>query len=811
MSRQAKKSKVNRVVSSKSGLKDTGVPERPPIADSGKNVRREHAGAAAVIVAATAILFAPVFQGRSFSMVAAHMYSQYPWSALVRDDPSVQGRGYPQTDHAETFYPLSVFATHAVRSGQLPMWLPYSFGGIPVMELGMTGLLYPPRLVLMLMFDPIDQHDLLLIIHLLMAGLGMYGLLRCWGANAIGAIFGAIVWQMNGNNLFWLMFETIPIVAGWFPVMLLCATLAVRRLSFRWAVGAGTAVGMAILSGGLHYAYLSGLVLGGWYLAQATAAALRHYREGHRRSAILCLTLPVCSAAVALAFSAAYWLPLTEWLSGAHREQSSLLVQVMGGSRVSEIFGALIKPLSASGVAGKPADYASFCYTGVLTLVFALPGLLALFRRPGPVILGTLVCALSLGFALGIGPLIIVFRAVFPFFGTIHPSAGFYLYCFGIAIMAAFGITEVSRYLARVKLPKPVPLAIGFLLIAFQTWQLIGFAWTITPAQPKRAEWLYPETPGIAALKNSQGEYHILPVSNHLPSGKWTPPVLTGKSTADFDLRSGSGYESLLPVWVAGTWRTVEQGGQLATDVPPAFRPTFFHDKLPFDLLEKLSVGLLAVPPLARPLDISGRDPTIDGALQLIHQGSDLWIYRLTHALPRAFVVRQVVAAADPPESLRMLVDKKFDAHAAAIVIGEQNAAEAALSADDYQSLGTEAKATILSDRLNSIEIEATTAHRAMLVLNDSWAPGWKAYVDGISQPVLRTNYAFRGVILPEGQHRVVFLYRPVLLLVGLGVSGMTMLLLIVFFGQIELREDYLRANRFLRRWAGPAELDPGA
>src|SRR5437868_12917673 len=112
---------------------------------------RQHAAAAAAILVFTVIHFAPVLSGRSFSMVAAHMYAQYPWIADLKADPAVIGRGYPQTDHAETFYPDSVFATNALRSGQFPMWLPYSFGGIPILEVGIgAGLLYPPKLVAML-------------------------------------------------------------------------------------------------------------------------------------------------------------------------------------------------------------------------------------------------------------------------------------------------------------------------------------------------------------------------------------------------------------------------------------------------------------------------------------------------------------------------------------------------------------------------------------------------------------------------------------------------------------------------------------
>src|SRR5258708_7643038 len=138
---------------------------------------RRHSIAVAAILVVTIIHFAPLLSGRSFSMVGAHMYAQYPWTAYAKPDPDIVGRGYPQTDHAETFYPANVFATNALRSGQFPMWSPYSFGGIPLVEVGLgTGLLYPPKLLASLILSPIDQHDFILFTHCLLAGLGMYAL-----------------------------------------------------------------------------------------------------------------------------------------------------------------------------------------------------------------------------------------------------------------------------------------------------------------------------------------------------------------------------------------------------------------------------------------------------------------------------------------------------------------------------------------------------------------------------------------------------------------------------------------------------------
>ena len=57
--------------------------------------------------------------------------------------------------------------------------------------------------------------------------------------------------------------------------------------------------------------------------------------------------------------------------------------------------------------------------------------------------------------------------------------------------------------------------------------------------------------------------------------------------------------------------------------------------------------------------------------------------------------------------------------------------------------------------------IEARTARGGLLVLADTYYPGWTATVDGRAQPILRANVMQRGVAVPPGAHRVVFEFRP--------------------------------------------------
>jgi hypothetical protein len=87
----------------------------------------------------------------------------------------------------------------------------------------------------------------------------------------------------------------------------------------------------------------------------------------------------------------------------------------------------------------------------------------------------------------------------------------------------------------------------------------------------------------------------------------------------------------------------------------------------------------------------------------------------------------------------------------------------------------------------NKIEIEANANNSSLLVLTDPYYPGWKAYVDGKPAKIYRTDYAFRGVVVPKGQHEVIFKYKPDsfrngLILAGVGIVGVFIMSLYLAF-----------------------------
>ncbi len=89
-----------------------------------------------------------------------------------------------------------------------------------------------------------------------------------------------------------------------------------------------------------------------------------------------------------------------------------------------------------------------------------------------------------------------------------------------------------------------------------------------------------------------------------------------------------------------------------------------------------------------------------------------------------------------------------------------------------------EGRLTFLKDEPETVDVLSEAPSLALLVLRDSWYPGWRATVDGVRVPIYRANGCFRAVVVPEGDHDVRFIYRPWLVYLSGAVSFIAMLLL---------------------------------
>jgi hypothetical protein len=80
-----------------------------------------------------------------------------------------------------------------------------------------------------------------------------------------------------------------------------------------------------------------------------------------------------------------------------------------------------------------------------------------------------------------------------------------------------------------------------------------------------------------------------------------------------------------------------------------------------------------------------------------------------------------------------------------------------------------EVKSISESNNKLSLRVEAET--ESVLVLSDTYYPGWKVFVNGKEEKILRANYNFRAVPLSKGVHQVEFRYDPVSFKLGTGLT----------------------------------------
>jgi uncharacterized membrane protein YfhO len=87
--------------------------------------------------------------------------------------------------------------------------------------------------------------------------------------------------------------------------------------------------------------------------------------------------------------------------------------------------------------------------------------------------------------------------------------------------------------------------------------------------------------------------------------------------------------------------------------------------------------------------------------------------------------------------------------------------------------------AEIKEEAPTRIVAEAGMETPGLLVLADNWDVGWRAYVNGRPSPILRTNHALRGVVLPAGRSTVEFRYESASARLGnwLAVASIAILL----------------------------------
>jgi len=81
--------------------------------------------------------------------------------------------------------------------------------------------------------------------------------------------------------------------------------------------------------------------------------------------------------------------------------------------------------------------------------------------------------------------------------------------------------------------------------------------------------------------------------------------------------------------------------------------------------------------------------------------------------------------------------------------------------------------ASIVTDRPGFIEVATSSSTRQLLILSESYHPGWQAMEDGRPISVMRAYGDFQACVVEPGQRRIVFRYRPASFVMGAWISSL--------------------------------------
>ena len=180
-------------------------------------------------------------------------------SALIPADGLVLGghdmRGY--------YYPYYDLVREAVRAGRIPFWEPTLFNGFPFMAQPQQNIFYPllwPSYLL-----PVNVGiSLYMLLHIWLAGLGMFVFVRYMGGRWLPAMLAAVAFAFSGllAGRLWAGHSTVYALDAWTPWMLFALAWSVRKGSLWAGIISGLPIGLALLAGHIPSFMYVGMIWG---------------------------------------------------------------------------------------------------------------------------------------------------------------------------------------------------------------------------------------------------------------------------------------------------------------------------------------------------------------------------------------------------------------------------------------------------------------------------------------------------------------------------------------------------------------------
>jgi hypothetical protein len=736
-------------------------------------------------------------------------------------------------DLSTYFYPLRYTLWQAFKNGELPLWNRHFAMGFPVLADFQSGVFYPPHL-LFLILPFLEAIRVAYIFHYLVAAIGTYILCRHWNYPRYQAMIGALLFTLGGTTVSLINLLNHFQSAVWLPWAVLVWERFLLRKSWRNFLLLVSVLVTQFLAGSPEiYAlsmillFLDGLTLGqahsrsiykslAWLVAAnlvVVAAVsiqllptLELILQSRRRESI---SYPEAASwslnpwtlinlifldkssdmsvgngtqlffdrdiplLVSHYFGAIFFFGMIFWLHhSSWREKAALGTLIIASLVIA--FGAFtpVYPFLYQHVSGlRTFRYPEklFFFTQAVLLVATLRGLLSFQRqdlnRSNRVLLIV---------AFGCGFIFVLYVALR--FNPVLLSE-FIIWQKAIALPSHWTIGNVASVL--VSLERQLVLLIGLLVLFFVekngylresvfkfllvaivfidlSWAHQGYQYLLKP-EPVL------ESPKI--LKKPDADSNRIfyyPSGKNLHAGGFV--ILRPPSTPFGEICSIVSSNLLPNAGVYDGFDYMQDINALAKESYLQFLrfANQIELKRQIRLLGTLNVKYVVS---FRPVDAPGI------TLSRHFPQYPSWLYKIDRAVPRAYIVHHAQEEKNPSKILEYLSSDRFDP-STEVLLDEpfpsplQNASRS--------------EARIVKYGNQNVSIRTSSTSAGVLVLADSFYPGWHVYVDGKEEKLLRANYFFRAVAITTGEHIVEFKYEPYWFKIGRVISLLTFIILVI-------------------------------
>lgn len=715
----------------------------------------------------------PVRRFDKISPLLAALVAAVAWWGLgtVRRLPVLEATTPMGTfDFVAYYRPNAQYAFSRLAAGEIPLWNPLQGFGLPFLATLQTGVLYPPNWLHLFLPTQL-AFAILAAAHLGLAAVFCAALARALGANGWGSLAAGLLFA-GSNWLFGAVFSPPMLYSvAWLPAVILAVERIVERPGPGRVAALAGAVAMQALTGWPYVLVMTALAAAVFSAGALVEVGLRERRLPISRAVAL-----TAGAIAGALLAAPQILPAEELLSHSARAIGILDSDQTVLLTMQHDPAYFLTALLRNGV--------NDAVPGILALPLAA---LALLRRSPH------RARLALLLGIGVMGMLIAFPLHAPLYGWLRelPLFGDFRFPFryrllstlALSIAAGVGVTQAAALVARsARVQAALAASLAALVVALQS--SVVFRGTY----PFPREATFPRTPGVdvvlARLRDGIGTGRIH--WQHADEFAWIDKIgqMEGlRVTHDLEPLTPAAVARYLSFFETGTTQTIDARDILrdrnARTSSKTAAPRSFMGSIPFFG----RVGLPGEAARSRLLDLASvrfvlaNEPPAwldQRFVRLRDLGAHPAVFENPNALPRAYRVRFAESEpSDPGLALARLVAPEFDARETVLL----DDPPAGLTRSSAAVTATGAGAASLEvDEPNRQVIRTHGDESGVVVVTDTFYPGWEATLDGEPVPILRANTVFRAVAVPAGEHVVEMRYRPRMFRLGVALSLGTLL-----------------------------------